>query len=146
MARAGDVPRPGLAGNDLDRGDRAPLRLALHPAAGVGGARVFDRGARGPFLLASAHCGHLRAARSLSPGRAGGHLVPLGVHSPHRLRRVYDPDPLVYTGRLISEEETVGKILHKAVLAGVVAALFSAGPALAQQKVKIGFITTLSGP
>jgi branched-chain amino acid transport system substrate-binding protein len=59
---------------------------------------------------------------------------------------VYDPDPLVYTGRLISEEETVGKILHKAVLAGVVAALFSAGPALAQQKVKIGFITTLSGP
>ncbi len=37
-------------------------------------------------------------------------------------------------------------LLHKAVLASLVAGLFAAAPALAQQKVKIGFITTLSGP
>jgi len=37
-------------------------------------------------------------------------------------------------------------LLHKAVLAGLVAGLFAAAPALSQQKVKIGFITTLSGP
>ena len=40
----------------------------------------------------------------------------------------------------------MGKILHKVVLAGLAAALFSAGPALAQQKLKIGFISTFSGP
>jgi branched-chain amino acid transport system substrate-binding protein len=34
----------------------------------------------------------------------------------------------------------------RCLLAGLLAAAFSASPALAQQKVKIGFITTLSGP
>jgi len=38
------------------------------------------------------------------------------------------------------------RIAIRAVLAGFVAASFAAAPALAQQKVKIGFITTLSGP
>ena len=37
------------------------------------------------------------------------------------------------------------KYLH-ALSVGIAVALFSAGPVLAQQKVKIGFITTLSGP
>src|SRR3989454_6931046 len=38
---------------------------------------------------------------------------------------------------------------HKTLITliiGIAAALLAAGPALAQQKVKIGFITTLSGP
>ena len=51
-----------------------------------------------------------------------------------------------YTSRLISKEETVSNPIRKALVAGVVGALFAAAPALAQQKVKIGFITTLSGP
>jgi len=37
------------------------------------------------------------------------------------------------------------RVLH-ALTAGIAAALLVAGPAVAQQKVKIGFITTLSGP
>ena len=37
------------------------------------------------------------------------------------------------------------KVQH-ALTAGIAAALLAAGPAVAQQKVKIGFITTLSGP
>jgi branched-chain amino acid transport system substrate-binding protein len=38
------------------------------------------------------------------------------------------------------------RIAFRALFAGLVAASFVAAPALAQQKVKIGFITTLSGP
>ncbi|HVQ61614.1 MAG TPA: ABC transporter substrate-binding protein, partial [Burkholderiales bacterium] len=37
------------------------------------------------------------------------------------------------------------KYLH-ALTVGVAAAMLASGPAVAQQKVKIGFITTLSGP
>ena len=39
--------------------------------------------------------------------------------------------------------------MHKSfrlLVAGLLAALFASAPALAQQKLKIGFITTLSGP
>ena len=38
------------------------------------------------------------------------------------------------------------KYKTRSILAGLVAAAFIAAPASAQQKVKIGFITTLSGP
>jgi branched-chain amino acid transport system substrate-binding protein len=38
------------------------------------------------------------------------------------------------------------KYMNRSILAGLVAAAFFAAPASAQQKVKIGFITTLSGP
>jgi branched-chain amino acid transport system substrate-binding protein len=38
------------------------------------------------------------------------------------------------------------QITHRALIIGFAAGLLAAGPAIAQQKLKIGFITTLSGP
>jgi predicted membrane channel-forming protein YqfA (hemolysin III family) len=52
---AGDVPWPGMAGNDLHYCDRTPFRLALRSASAVGCACLHDRRPGGSCSLASAH-------------------------------------------------------------------------------------------
>src|SRR5258707_782893 len=111
-------------------------------AGGADGGRIFRRGRARPFR-------GTRDRGRIGVSRAGSRTIVVKADAKRRFNTARSNGRLSAVQRAESSNGGEKPMKHKTLGAGAIvfaAALLAAGPALAQERVKIGFITTLSGP